>query len=231
VAFAGPDPAAARRSHRLRIATLVLGAGLLAWQSRAYVLTAIGSWLTVDEAPTPVAMMVVSLASVRADALEVARLYHDGISGRIVLARWQDEPLDDDMRRLGVPWVPPHELAVAVLVKSGVPVEAIQVLDGTVDGLNSEITTIARFVRTSAPPSVLYVTARNHGRRAQWLLRRLLPESTTVLVHAPLADEFHPDTWWHSRTRSREVAMEYLRWANTFGLHDLWHSEPPSVPE
>ena len=78
MAFAGPDPAAARRSHRLRIATLILGAGLLAWQSRAYVLTAIGSWLTVDEAPTPVAMMVVSLASVRADALEVARLYHDG---------------------------------------------------------------------------------------------------------------------------------------------------------
>ena len=107
MAFAGPDPAAARRSHRLRIATLVLGAGLLAWQSagvRADRDRQLASPSTRRR--PPVVMMVVSLASVRADALEVARLYHDGISGRIVLARWQDEPLDDDMRRLGVPWVP-----------------------------------------------------------------------------------------------------------------------------
>jgi uncharacterized SAM-binding protein YcdF (DUF218 family) len=130
-----------------------------------------------------------------------------------------------------VPWVPPHELAVAVLTKSGVPAESIRVLDDTVDGLNTEVAAIGRFARADRPASLLYVTARSHSRRARWLLRRLMPEDTTLIVHASADDQFQPDAWWHSRTGSREVAMEYLRWANTFGLRDLWRPEPPSVPE
>jgi hypothetical protein len=51
-------------------------------------------------------------------------------------------------------------------------------------------------------------------------------------VRSPAIDPFRPDAWWHSRSGSREVAMEYLRWANTFGLRDFWgRSSPPSVPE
>lgn len=219
------------RTSRLALATVVLGAIVVAWNGRSQVLAAIGGWLTVDDRPTTAAVMVVSLAAGRGDALEAARLYHDGVSARIVLARWQDEPLDDEMRRLGVPWVPPHELAVAVLEKSGVPRAAIQVIDGPIDGLNTEITAIAKFARAAPPASMLYVTARSHGRRAYWLLRRLLPAETTLYVRSPATDMFHPDAWWQSRTGSRELAMEYLRWANTFGFRDLWRSEPPSVPE
>jgi uncharacterized SAM-binding protein YcdF (DUF218 family) len=231
VAFVAADAAVRPRRRRLWIAVVALLA-LAAWQSRARVLTAIGTTLTVDDPPARADVTVVSLATARADALEVAALHRDGFSPRIVLARWQEEPLDDEMRRLGAPWVPPHELAVAVLEKSGVPADAIQVLDDAVDGLNTEVSAIARFARTARPASLLYVTARTHGRRAFWLLRRLVPEGTTVLVRAPALDPFRPEEWWHSRARSREVAMEYLRWANTFGLHDFWRTtEPPTVGE
>ncbi len=229
MAFAGPDPAAVRRRSRLRIATILLGLALLAWQSRARVLTAIGDGLTVAEPPAPAEVMVVSLASARAAALEVAALHRAGLGRRIVLARWQDEPLDDEMRRLGVPWLPVHELVVAMLEKSGVPRDAIQVLDTPIDGLNTEVAAIAGFARATRPASLLYVTSRSHGRRAFWLLHRLVPEGTTLRVHAPASDAFRADTWWHSRADSREVVMEYLRWANTFVLRDFWQSEPPRV--
>lgn len=231
MAFTGPDPATSRRTRRWWLFTILLGVLLLAWHSRERILAPVGTALTVDDAPVPVDVIAVSLAAVRADALEAAKLHRDGIARRIVLARWQTEPLDEEMRRLGVPWLPPHELASALLVKSGVPPGDVQTLDATIDGLNTEISAIAAWARATRPASLMYVTARSHSRRASWLLRRLLPPDTRLLVHPPALDPFRPDHWWQSRGTSREVAMEYLRWANTFGLRDFWHAEPPSVPE
>ncbi len=232
MAFVGPiDVVAVRRTRRVRVATIALGVLLVLWIGRARLLTAIGDGLVSDDPLMPAEVIVTSLASVRADALETARLYRDGLGRRVVIARWQQEPLDDEILRLGVPWVPPHELAVAVLEKSGVPPTAIELLDDAVDGLNTEISAIARFANATPPASLLYVTARSHGRRARWLLHRLLPERTMLIVRASTDDQFHPDAWWQSRSGSREVAMEYLRWANSFGLRDFWHREPPSVPE
>jgi uncharacterized SAM-binding protein YcdF (DUF218 family) len=204
---------------------------MLAWLGRDRLLGTIGATLMVDDPPVPVDVMVVSMAALRTATLEAARFYRDGISRRIVIARWQPEPLDDEMRRLAVPWLPPHDLAAAMLQKSGVPPDAIELLDATVDGLNTEIAAVGAWARRTRPASLLYLTARSHSRRAWWLLRRVLPADTKLLVHAPAEDAFRPDTWWRSRTGSRELAMEYLRWLNTFGFHDLWHGDPPSVPE
>ena len=221
-----------RPSRRLRLAGVLLVVAVAGWLARTPILTAIGSALTVDDPLTPVDVMVASLAATRADTLEVARLHREGIAPRVVLCRWQTEPLDDEIRRLAVPWLPPHELAAAVLQKSGVPSEAIEILDSAVDGLNTEITAVAAYAQRTRPASMLYVRARSHTRSARWLLRRLLPPETQLRVRSPAVDGFRPESWWHSRDGSREVAMEYLRWANTFGLRDLWSaSAPPRVAE
>lgn len=222
-----------RRSRRLRLAVALLAVALAGWVGRASVLGAVGGALTVDDPIAPVDVMVVSLAAIRADALEVARLHHEGVAPRIVLCRWRDEPLDDEMRRLQVPSLPPHELAAAILHRSGVPANAVEVLDSAVDGLNTEIAAVAGYARKARPASLLYVTARSHTRRAHWLLQRLLPPETELRVRSPTRDPFDPTAWWHSRDGSREVAMEYLRWANTFGLRDLWSGSqtPPRVAE
>jgi uncharacterized SAM-binding protein YcdF (DUF218 family) len=118
-----------------------------------------------------------------------------------------------------------------MLERSGVPSEAIRVLPGPIDGLNTEVAAIARYVHDERPASLLYVAPRDHTRRARWLFERLLPDGTKLLVHAPRTDPYHPDTWWHSREGGREVAMEYLRWANTFVFRDPWSRTPPNVPE
>lgn len=216
-----------RGSRRLRLAVVALGLVLVAWLARERVLATLGSALVVDDGSAPVAVMVVSLAAPRPGALEVAKLYREGVAPRIVLCRWRDDPLDAEIRRLGVRWLPPHELVAAILRGSGVPASAIEVLDEAIDGLNSEITAIAAFAHAERPASLLYVTSRSHTRRARWLLERLVPEGTVVRVRGPELDAFRAESWWRSRDASREVAMEYLRWANTFGLRDLWQVTPP----
>lgn len=176
-------------------------------------------------------VIVVSNAIARADTLAAATMYHDGVSRRIVLPWWQPDPLDLEVQALGVPWLPPTDLAIAILEKKGVPHDAVEVLPDPVDGLNAEIASIARFAAARRPKSLMFITARSHSRRARWLLQRVLPEGTTIVVRSASSDSFDPRTWWQSRSGGREVAMEYLRWLNTFVLHDPWAHGIAAVPE
>src|SRR3954451_20117843 len=107
-----------KRTTRFAVATIAIGMAIVAWTARGRVLAMVGDGLVVDDAPAPVAVIVSSLATARAGALESARLYRDGVARTVVVARWQTEALDDEMRALGVPWLPVHELAIAVLEKS-----------------------------------------------------------------------------------------------------------------
>ena len=172
----------------------------------------------------PSDVIVVSVAAGRADALEAAELYRAGISRHLVLPLWHTEPLDLEVQRLGISWLLPTDVAVAILERSGVPREAIEVLDEPVDGLNAEIAAIGRHFTAHPTSSLLLVTARSHTRRARWLLTGVVPPWTQVAVRASRRDPFDPTAWWHTRSGGREVAMEYLRWVNTFLLRDRWRT-------
>lgn len=204
---------------------------MVAWTTRAHWLPAVADPLTVEDAIAPVDVIVVSMAAARADAFEAAALYQAGVSRRFLLPYWQLEPLDVELQRMSVPYLPVTALAQAILEHSGVPSDAIEVLDEPIDGLNAEIASIGRALRQRAPRSLLYVTARSHTRRARWLLHRVLPPETAISVRGPRRDPFDPRAWWQTRGSGREVAMEYLRWINTFVLGDFWHGSVPSVPE
>jgi hypothetical protein len=59
-------------------------------------------WVRENEGPdtwSSFDVVVSSVASARADALEAARLHREGVARRVVLARWQPEPLDEEMRK------------------------------------------------------------------------------------------------------------------------------------
>jgi uncharacterized SAM-binding protein YcdF (DUF218 family) len=212
---------------RVFIAALPLVvAATTVWLSRGPLLTGMGRMLIREDPLRPVEMMVVSNADPAGDALEAARLYHQGLSPVIVLPQWISEPLDDELQRLHVPHLRTTDLAMAVLEQSGVPHRAIQRLATPVDGTLAEIAEVAAFVRAAQPHNLLFITARSHTARARWLLRRDLPVQIQVIVRSPQSDLFAADTWWQTREYSREVAMEYLRWLNTFVLHDPWTHAP-----
>ena len=211
---------------RLTLA-LVSASLLLLWVARAPVLRAIGGALVAEDALVPVDVIAVSHANGRATALEAAALYREGIARRIVVAEWRKEELKRQLDEIGVVFPAPHELVVAILEHSGVPHEAITVLPGSVDGTNPEIAVYVRFANREKLGSLLYLTSRSHTARAGWRLRREAP-GTRILVRAPRMDDFHADTWWHSRGSTREVMTEYLRSLNTYALGDHWRDRQPS---
>jgi uncharacterized SAM-binding protein YcdF (DUF218 family) len=167
-------------------------------------------------------MIVVSMSDIRADAVEAASLYRRGMGAAVILPTIRNYPIDDEIRRLGVPYPSPTALAAAILEYGGVPKSAIDVVPDAVDGTDTEVAAVTAFVRQRMPRSVLFLTARSHTARARWLLRRQLPVQVQLTVRSPRSDGFAPDTCWHSREQSRDVVMEYLRWVNTLLLGDLW---------
>jgi hypothetical protein len=69
---------------------------------------------------------------------------------------------------------------------------------------------------------LIVVANRSHTRRTARLLRREFADAGAVMVRAAPHDPFQPDAWWRDRKSARELAMEGLRWLNSFVLRDLW---------
>jgi uncharacterized SAM-binding protein YcdF (DUF218 family) len=149
-------------------------------------------------------------------------LYRRGMGTTVALPTVLVSPVDDEIRRLGVPYPSPTALAAAILEYGGVPKSAIDVVRDAVDGTDTEVAAVTAFVRQRMPRSVLFLTARSHTARARWLLRRQLPVQVQLTVRSPRSDGFAPDAWWQSRDQSRDVVLEYLRWVNSLVLGDLW---------
>jgi len=193
------------------LAILVLGGALAAWLGRERVLATMGALVVAEDPLQATDAIVVSVASTRAGALGAARLYRQKVAPLVVVSRLRETAADRDIRALGVTLLASHDLARAVLERSGVPRGAIAALDHPVEGTGEEIEVLAAFARARKLRSLCYLTARTHTARARWLLRRELP-GTTVVVRAVELPEFAPDAWWHDRGQTRELAIEMVRW-------------------
>jgi uncharacterized SAM-binding protein YcdF (DUF218 family) len=206
------------------VGCLVIGAALAAEPA----LRLLGS-LVVEESPlVPADAIVVSGASGIGDALEAGRLYREGRGTVVLVPGVLREPHLEELRRLGVVYTPEIDVIRSVLERSGVPAQAIRVIRDAVDGTESEVAVTAAFAKATRQRTLLVVTARSHSARMGWLLRRVLPAETAVVMRSPEDDPFDPDGWWHSREQTRELMAECLRWINSALAGDLWRARPQS---
>ena len=217
---AASQPGSGRRWVRI---ALVCAVGVaLAWSGRRALLIDMGRLLVREDAVRHAEVIVISTADIVADTLEAAHLYHDGVSGEIIVLTAPADPIDEAVRKLGAFRLPPAEYVRWLLERSGVPSGAVTVLPNVVDGTSEEIAELAAFAKQRRPASLLYIISRTHTARAAHMLTRALPPHTQVIVTSPRTDPFNPDAWWQSRADARELMTEYLRWVNTFVLGDLW---------
>jgi uncharacterized SAM-binding protein YcdF (DUF218 family) len=211
-------------SGRRALAVAAVAAAL--WLGRRGILTGLGAALVAEDPPGPADVAVVSEARVVPGTLEAARLYAAGRVRAVLVPGWAEQRFEREVRALGIAYPTPAELAREVLLRSGVPADAIVTFGTGIDGTNTEIALIGRYVAARHPASVLYLTARSHTARARWLLRRTVPPGTRVAVRSPEGDTFHAAGWWHDRGQAREVAAEYARWFNSLVLGDWWRARP-----
>ena len=208
-----------RRAKWLLAAVLAFAlAALLLWRPT---LRGLGEALIAEDDLAAADVVVVSSSSTAADAFEAAALYRRGYAARVFVPGVSVDPHLQDLRSLGIPYLSSAELARAVLERSGVPADAIEIGSDPIDGTETESVAIAAYVARQQPHRLLVVTARSHTARTRWLLRCRLPADTVLIVRGADDDGYAADTWWQSRSSARETLMEYARWINTL-LGDIW---------
>jgi uncharacterized SAM-binding protein YcdF (DUF218 family) len=215
---------------RLILTVGVLIAVVAGWTHRDTLLGHIGG-LVVEQTPLARADVVVLFSNMPRVAAEAAGIQKAGYAPRILVLRARNTPDDDVMRRLGLDPGLEHAIAVQVLRASGVPASVIELLPDAPDGTNEAIRLFARYARSRGITRVIAVTERSHTRRTAYLLRHELGGKGAVIVRAASEDPFRPQTWWQDRDNARELAMEALRWCNSFGLGDWWRARRSSGRE
>ena len=209
---------------------LVIGAAALvlvgaARPVRRIVLQGAADLLVVEDDVAAVDLVALSGASIRAGAFEAAEWVRARRAQTVLVPNWPLTPIDRMTRDLGVSSPSVMDLAHDILVRRGVPEASILIADQPADGTGLEVMALAAVVARRGVRSVLFLTDPTHTARARWLLRRRLPAGVAVGVRSPRWTRLGTP-WWHDRAAARDVALEYLRWANELVLGDPWRRWP-----
>jgi hypothetical protein len=119
----------------------------------------------------------------------------------------------------------PHEVNASIAMQLGVPRQAITVVAQASGSTATEAEAVVRYVRKEDWRCVIVVTSKLHTRRAGWIYRTLVPDNVEVIMRPSRYDPFDDTEWWHSRTFTRRVVIEYQKLV-VFAFRDSWRSHP-----
>lgn len=105
-----------------------------------------------------------------------------------------------------------HMICREVLLRRGVPLDAIVQLTGTVDSTRDEAEALEAYLSTRPDATVAIVTSNFHTRRVRMIFRKMLPQHRDQLfVIATPTDDFGPDDWWHHQDGILWYLGEYVK--------------------
>jgi uncharacterized SAM-binding protein YcdF (DUF218 family) len=198
--------------------TLVVFAILAIRPIREPVLRAAGWGLVVKDEPVdPADVIVVSIDSDGAGALEAADLVHSGVSKRVAV--FQDPPSGEDFEfiRRGLPYEDAGARQIRQLKTLGVT-DVTQI--ARVDGTESEGKELPQWADQQHLGSMVVVSTKDHSRRTQRVLDRAMKgHPTQVAVRAARYSSFDPDRWWQSRAGIRTAIFELQKLLLDFVRH------------
>jgi hypothetical protein len=124
------------------------------------------------------------------------------------------------MASMGLAFDGEEEYSRRVLVKYGVPVQAIRVLQPSIVNTADEMNTIAATLQSAHGARVIVVTSKAHTRRVRGLWNRLESGHGQILVRAARTDTFDSSHWWRTTHDALDVVREAL------GLLNVWAGLP-----
>jgi len=201
-----------RRTGRLGLlaaGSLLVAALGLAFVFRGRLLTAAAETLVVDDPLRPADVIFVLNGDYNTRPFRAAELYRQGLAPRILIARSEVQPAE----KLGLA---PNEtdIAVAVMIKLGVPAQAITVLPvpGGVTSTFDEAAQLRSYLQATKLRRVLLVTSAFHTRRARWVIEKELAGVPLELeVCAVPYDGFDATNWWRSENGLITFNNEYIK--------------------
>jgi hypothetical protein len=186
---------------------------------REPVLRAAGSALVVDEPVGPADIIVLSLDSAGAGALEAADLVQSGISKRVAV--FKDPPSGEDFEfiRRGLPYEDEAARQIRQLGSLGVT-DVVQI--SRIEGTESEAKALPQWLDEHHFQSIVMVATKDHSRRLRRVLGRAMQGHPTKLaVRAARYSTFNPDNWWKSRGGIRTEIVELQKLLLDVVLHPM----------
>ena len=188
--------------------------------AREPVLRAAGRALVVNEPVGGADIIVISLDSGGAGALEAADLVQSGIAARVAV--FTDPPSGEDVEfiRRGLPYEDAGARQIRQLRWLGLT--DIMQIPRTEAGTEGEGQVIPSWCDQHEFRSIVFVAARDHSRRIRRVLNRAMKgHSTHVMVQPARYSSFDPDRWWETRSGIRTEIVEFQKLVRDVILHPV----------
>jgi hypothetical protein len=183
-------------------------------------LRAAGWALVVDEPVAPADIIVVSLDSSGAGALEAADLVQRGIATRVAVFADPPSGEDHEFIRRGLPYEDASARQTRQLKWLGVT-DVIHILrtDAGTEGAGQ---VLPPWCEQHQFRSIVFVAARDHSRRVRRVLDRAMKSHPThVTVRSARYSSFDPDQWWKTRAGVRTEMVELQKLLLDLVLHPM----------
>jgi len=202
----------------LLVLALVAGAIVAVPAVREPVLRAAGWALVVNEPLGVADIIVISLDSGGAGALEAADLVKSGIATRVAV--FTDPPSGEDLEfiRRGLPYE--DESAKQIRQLGWLGVTDVVEIPRTEAGTEGEGQVLPPWCDHHELRSIVFVVGRDHSRRIRRILSRIMKgHPTRVIVQPARYSSFDPDRWWETRSGIRTEIVELQKLALDIILH------------
>jgi len=187
---------------------------------REPVLRAAGWALVVNEPVAPADIIVVSLGSAGAGALEAADLVQSGIATRVAVFTDPPSGEDHEFIRRGLPYEDAGARQIRQLRWLGVT-DVVQIPRTDV-GTEREAQVLPRWCDQHRFQSIVFVASRDHSRRLRRVLDRVMKgHPTRVTVRPERYSSFDPDRWWETRSGVRTEIVELQKLVLEVVLHPI----------
>ena len=187
---------------------------------REPVLKAAGWALVVNEPVASADIIVLSIDSGGAGALEAADLVQSGISKRVAV--FMDPPSgreDQEFIRRGLPYEDAGASQISQLRSLGVT-DVVRIPG--VDGTESEGQVLPPWCDEHQLRSIVFVATKDHSRRSRRVLDRAMKgHPTSVMVQPARYSNFDPDRWWETRGGVRTEIFELQKLLLDVVLHPM----------
>lgn len=207
----------------------ILGVVVLAavvYGARRSLLTAMGSYLVVEDDVSPADAIVVLSGSLPDRILEAVDLFQAHMAPRIILTREEELPGLAALRARGGVLPEHYEENLAIAQQLGVPASAVAVMPRPVSSTLSEAQALVAYLRAEHITSIVLVTSKAHARRARMTFRAVADGNLRIAVCPSRYDPFTVENWWQHRSWARRVVTEYAKLLN-YLLVDQWRVHAP----
>lgn len=178
------------------------------------VLLTAGIWLAPSADPPERADAIVVLSGGLERSFYAAELFQAGLAPKVLVSRPAKEPVVNILDDLHIEHTREEDLHRQILVRKGVPPDAMEFFGEGSLSTAEEARVLARLI--SGPAQLLVVTSPTHVLRARITIESAFRGKGVIVRVVPTPYETFDVRWWQNQGSARSVILEIAKLAYYF---------------